>query len=409
MANWWDDLLKKLAPGAFGGKQFQGVTNKQGQGLSGQQFQGLTNPQFQGVSAPQFQGLSGSQQSSANSQESDFLNSLRHPQTSSYGPLVPNYVPNPAFQQQTTVPDTPLPSMADALAQATAMWNKLGGGGFTPTSHVSYDPLRQDATKRAGEYDAKLAAMYGALSNDFSGAGAGIAQNYDQGAAQQAAQAQAAQQQIQQASDAANATNQQNLAALGIQQANVNTQDSGQSLADQTAAAIADSAARAQTAQAQMTGDKQASLKSNTDTAQAAQLAGSEEQNRVQDELSKLLAQYALSEQQANTQIDQQNAAGVQNASQNRASFISGQANNLLSNAWQTQQYKDQMAQQQYNMLLAQQAQAAQAQQQQSNADQANAFLQQLLSSKGDKVTGTDIAPFLKYVLPSAPGALKVG
>lgn len=404
MSNWWDDLMKGLG-------NFWNGDGSHGKGkpapVAGRMVSG--NPSAGNVLGLGNQTVTGSPSSGLSGQESDFLHSLRNPQTSQYGPLVPNYVPNPAFQQTQQPQETPLPSMADAIAQAQQMWNQLGGGGYKPAAHVNYDPLRQDARGRANEYDAKMAALYNSLSSDFQNSGQGIAANYDQGAAQQQAAAQQAQQTIQQASDAANSDNQANLAALGIQQANQNIQDSGQSLSDQTAAAIADSALRQQAASTQMAGDKQASVQANNETSQAAHLAGGEEQSRIQDQLSQLLAQYALQEQQANTQIDQQNAAGAQQAQQNKASFLSSQANNLLSNAWQSRQYQDQVAQQQYQAMLQQQALQQQAAQQQSNADQASKLLHDLTNAKGNKVSGTDYAPFLKFLLPSAPGAIKVG
>lgn len=221
------------------------------------------------------------------------------------------------------VQDTPLPSFMDFLKQASSM----SQGGF---GQVNYDPLRNDARQRGGEYDARLQAMYNQLTNSIRDDGAGIKQNFQGAIDDTAARSADTQQAIQGASNAADNRNQEVLRNLGIEQAQGNIIAGGRDLNSQTADAVSDAAARGQISGDALAQNQQAALTHNTNLAGAAGLEGNLQRARVQSELSSLLAQYDMQEQEANRQAQQQSQ------SQNM-----GLANALYEDAWRQRGYND--------------------------------------------------------------------
>jgi len=221
------------------------------------------------------------------------------------------------------VGDTPLPSFMDFLKQVSSM----SQGGF---GQVNYDPQRNDARRRAGEYDARLQAMYNQLTNSIRGDAAGIKQNYQGAIDDSASRTADTQQAIQGASNAADDRNLEVLRNLGIEEAQGNIIAGGRDLNSQTAGAVAEAAARGQISGDALSRNQQAALTHNTNLAGASGLEGNLQRSRVQSELASLLAQYDMQEQEANRQAQQQSQ------SQNM-----GLANALYEDAWRQRNYND--------------------------------------------------------------------
>lgn len=263
--------------------------------------------------------------------------------------------------------DTPLPSFLSNLMEALGI---VGDGGGM--DRVSYDPLRNDARSRSTEYDARLNAMYNQLQGSIRDDGATIQGNYQGAIDQNATRSAEAQQQIQGASDAAQASNMQQLQALGLGEAAGNIVAKGQDLNTQTAGAVQDAAARGQISGDALQQNQQSAGAHNTSLVGAAGLEGNLQRARVQSELASLLAQYDMEEQQANQQVDQFNAS-QRNSSLGQAMSLAQQ---LYGSEIDQRDYRDQLAQMQYEM----------ANQSQRPAGPDSATLQYLMQLLGEDV-----------------------
>lgn len=285
---------------------------------------------------------------------------------------------------------TPLPSIADALAQARALMGQFGGGtpGMIDVGAISWDPLRQDARNRAAEYDAKLASMYNALTNSVrTGDAQAIRDNFQGALSDSRATTDRTTQAIQGASDAANQKNIDVLQALGQGEAAANIIARGQDLPTQAANAVANAAARGQTAQNALSQKQQTALDANTGMAGAYGLQGAEARDNIQSQLSSLLANYGMQEQQARQQAQQQNAQVM--SGQNNALF--SLANQILGNDWNQIKYGDSLAQQQLQMLQQQ----AQQQAKQGQQSQVQDFMTNILNQGGSLKDYTGYLPYL--------------
>lgn len=236
----------------------------------------------------------------------------------------------PQAPQETQMPGT----YESFLRQAQ---NILGG-----PQTVSYDPLRQNARSNASDYDAKIGAMYNQLVNSIKGDAPAIQQNYQTGINDSSARATQTQGTIQNASDAAAAKNEETLKNLGLGEAAGNIVAQGRDINTDTARAVADSAQRQQVVGDQIGQRQTASVAHNTNLAGAAGLEGTEQRSRIQSELANLLAQYDVQEQAANQQ-----------AQQNYLSQQSSLAQALLGDAWNRQNYQDELSKYLYEQQAA--------------------------------------------------------
>ena len=303
-------------------------------------------------------------------------------------PMVKRLV-EPYHGGQSQPQNTPLPSLEEALARAKSL---LGASGWNPgyidVNSISWDPLRQDARSRADEYDAKVAAMYSQLQNQVRTKDAqAIQQNFQQNRDAVKGSTDRTVNEIQQASNAADQRNTDNLAALGLGDAAARIVAQGRDLNTGTAQSVADALARGQVAENAVSRKQQASGDANTQMAGVYGLQGAETRDNIQSQLSALLANYAMSEQQARAQAQQQNAS----LSQNEQSVLMNLANGILGNDWNTIKYNDSLSQQQ---LQAAQAQA-QAQQKANSAAQVQQMLAKFLSDGGDINKSPAFLPFL--------------
>lgn len=279
----------------------------------------------------------------------------------------------PAFQRaQPTMEDTPLPSFLSNLMEALGMVE--GGGG------VDYDPLRNDARNRGTEYDSRLAAMYNQLQNEMRNDGAGIQENYQGAIDQNAARSAQTQESVQGASDAAAQRNLQQLQALGIGEAAGNIVQEGRDLNTDTSRAVQDVAARGQIAGDNLAQNQQSAQTHNTNLVGAAGLEGNLQRARVQSELSTLLAQYDMEEQQAQQQ-----------AQQSALSQAMSMAGALTDDQWKTRGYQDDLSQMQYE-----QQQAQLGANQPNKLSESMAFLQSLMGSP--QFADQDIEALLPYI-----------
>lgn len=274
---------------------------------------------------------------------------------------------------------TNLPSFLSSLMEAL---------GYVDSSYeaptISYDPLRNEARGRAGEYDARLNAMYNQLSNSIRDDGEGIQENYQGAIDSNAQRALDTQANIQSASDVADSRNAEVLAALGLGEAQGNIIDEGRDLNTQTAANVADAAARGQISGDALTQNQQSAGAHNANLVGAAGLEGNLQRSRVQSELAQLLAQYDMEEQQANQQAQMQ----AQQQRSNGLAQAIGLAGNLYSSDWDSQRYQDELAQ----AIYEQQA----GQNQPNKLDQSMSFLQQLMQSP--QFADQDIEAILPYI-----------
>jgi hypothetical protein len=250
---------------------------------------------------------------------------------------------------------------------------------------ADYDPLREDAQGRGSEYDARLNAMYNQLQGSIRDDGKGLKEGYQEAIDSTGERSQQAKQDIQGASDAANERNLQQLEALGIGEAAGNIVAEGRDLNSDTARAVQDTVARGQLAGNALTSDQAGAVTHNTNLVGAAGLEGNLQRARVQSELSSLLAQYDMEEQQANQQITAQNAQAQSGAFSQAMSL----ANSLTGDQWQQQGYKDDLAQMMYEQ------EAANAPQQ-DKLSQSMSFLQQLMAS--EQFADQDMEAILPYI-----------
>lgn len=236
-------------------------------------------------------------------------------------------LPMPSRQTAPSGPplgNTELPSFMDYLRQAM---DQVGGVG-----RVSYDPLRQDARGRSTEYDARIAAMYNQLQNSMRDDGKQLQGTFQGAIDDTAARGADTQQQIQAASNAADDRNLEVLRNLGIEEAQGNIVNEGRDLNTQTADAVADAAARSQISGDALQRNQTSAATHNTNLVGAAGLEGNLQRARIQSELSSLLAQYDMQEQEANRQNQQQSFAQSM-----------GLANSMYEDAWRKQGYNDDM------------------------------------------------------------------
>lgn len=275
--------------------------------------------------------------------------------------------------------ETSLPDLQSFLAQAMEL---LGGGDELPT--VSYDPLRNDARGRSAEYDARLSAMYNQLQNSMREDGTQLQGSYQTAiddTAQRAAESQA---NIQGAGDAANERNMQQLQALGIGEAAGNAVSEGRDLNTQLAGAVQEAAARGQISGDALQQNQQSAAQANNSLVGAAGLEGNLQRARVQDELSQLLSQYDMQEQEANQQVAAQNAQ----SRQGRMSQGLNLAQALYGSEWDKINYNDQTAQ----SIMEMQQQANQP----NKLNQSMQFLEQLMGSP--QFADQDLEAILPYI-----------
>lgn len=309
----------------------------------------------------------------------------------------------PAQPQQPQQPqNTPLPTLEEALARAKGL---LGASGWNPgyidVNSISWDPLRKDARGRANEYDAKVASMYNALQNSVRTDDAkAIQQNFEQNRDAVKASTDDTVAQLQQAAAAANDANRDNLAALGLGDAAARIIEQGQDANTRASQNVADALARGQASQDAVSRKQQASGDYNTQMAGAYGLQGAETRDNIQSQLSSLLANYAMAEQQARAQAQQQNAS----LKQNEQNVLMSLANQVLGNQWNTVKYNDSLSQQQYQNAMDQytaQQEALQAQQQaaqdQANRQQALDTISRLTGINGQS-SQLSLDDALKYV-----------
>lgn len=201
----------------------------------------------------------------------------------------------------------------DFLQQAQGL---IGGGEGGGVERVSYDPLRQAARGRFTEGDAKLEAMYRQLQNSIGAQSGTIASNYDSGA--QALNQNAAQGQntIGDAYQAARDAQTRQLQQLGIGDAAAVIASNGTDAGDEQAAALAGVEQNRAANVGANEAAKQAGLTQNASHVSAAGLAGAEQRGRLQSELSQLLGEYDVAEQQQNAQLQQASRARSQDPTQ---------------------------------------------------------------------------------------------
>lgn len=225
--------------------------------------------------------------------------------------------PTPVMPQQFDMPQSFMAYLTDALENS-------------PVARVSFDPQREDARRRGSEYDARLAAMYNQLQGSMRNDNTALQGSY-QGAIDDAAARNAAvQQQIQASSNVADDRNAQVLKNLGIEQAQGNIVNEGRDLNTQTAKSVADAAARGQITGDALGRNQQSAAQAGNSLVGAAGLEGNLQRARVQDQLSQLLAQYDMQEQEANRQAQQQSFAQAM-----------GLANANYEDAWKRLGYQD--------------------------------------------------------------------
>lgn len=297
----------------------------------------------------------------------------------SFGPT-PMKPPTSPIQE-----NTPLPGFLSNLMEALGYVSDPD-----PIARVSYDPLRQDARNRQAEYDAHLAAMYKQLQGSIRDDGTALQGTYDQAIDDTAARAEEAQAAIQGASDAAAARNLQQLQALGIGEAAGNIVAEGRDLNSQTADQIADAASRGQISGDLLQQNAQSAQQHNTNLVGAAGLEGNSQRARLQNELSQLLAQYDMAEQQANQQIDAQNQQ-MRSQAFNQAL---GLAEAITGNQWDQRRYQDELSR-----FLYEQELNRQQGNQPNKIDQSLEFIQRLMSMpRFQDKSVEDLAPIIDMI-----------
>lgn len=295
----------------------------------------------------------------------------------------------PAPQMQ----NTPLPSYQDALAQAAAMMKSSGfDPGYVDVNAISWNPLRNEAKSRQSDYDAKVASMYAALTNDVRTKDAqAIKQNFADNLSDVKGSTKDAVSMIQDASRSADQANMENLAALGLGDAAARIVESGRDVNSDTAQNVANAVAQGQSAENAVNRKEQASSDYNTQMAGAYGLQGAEARDALKMQLAQVLAGYDMDEQQARLAATSQN----QQRQAQAQSQMYQLAQQILGNNWQQVQYNDSLSQAQAQMMQ----QAAQAQQEAAakaeQAQQVQSFLQQMLTS-GQKPG--DIAGWLPFL-----------
>ena len=210
--------------------------------------------------------------------------------------------------------------------------------------------------------------MYNQLTNSIRGDAPSIQQNFEGAIEGSQERGQQAQSQIQEAARAAAANNAENLKALGLGEAAENIISRGADVNTKAAGDVADVAARTQIATDQLGQHQAASVAHNTNLAGASGLEGNLQRARIGSELSNLLAQYDVQEQEANRQ-----------AQQSFLSQILGLGQALSGDAWQRQGYMDDM-----QKWLYEQEQAAAAARNRPGLGDANSFLNQILTQNPD-------------------------
>lgn len=295
------------------------------------------------------------------------------------GGIAAGLAPNPGRMMGGKVFEKTQPQM-DETALPSFLANLMESLGMVGGSDVNYDPLRQDAQSRGAEYDARLSAMYNQLQNSMRQDGTAIQGNYQEAVDQNAQRTTEAAQSVQGASDAAAERNLQQLQALGIGEAAGNIVAQGQDLNSDTARAVQDTQARGQLSGNNLVENQQSAGAHNANLVGAAGLEGNLQRARVQSELSSLLAQYDMEEQQARQQ-----------AQQSSLSQAMGLAGALTDNQWQTQTYQDDLARAQYE---AQQDQLGALQP--NKLSQSMSFLQSLMQSP--QFQDQDIESLLPYI-----------
>jgi len=164
--------------------------------------------------------------------------------------------------------------------------------------------LKSDSQKTISGIDAKdsalrsnAAGIQGQMSNGYAGLvknimdqAPAVAQNFQTGISEVGTSAAAAQKVMSDSAAAAQTQQQAIMNRLGIADANIPLINNGNTLADQTAGNIADSAARAQSAQNRLASDQTTAVNTNNSTGQAAAMYGQNEQNRIGTDLVSRLA-----------------------------------------------------------------------------------------------------------------------
>ena len=220
------------------------------------------------------------------------------PNSNSFTNPPPDSIARPNYDTSTQVdPSQYTKTVADFLDQARSM-------------------LKSDSQKTISGIDARDSALrsnatgiQGQMSNGYAGLVKGIldqapsiAQNFQTGISQVGDSAAKAQKVMADSAAAAQSQQQAILGRLGITDANIPIANKGNTLEAQTAGQVADSAARAQSAQTRLSSDQTTALGTNNSTAQSAAMYGQNEQNRISGDLMSQLA--ALQ--------DQRNVAGQQ-------------------------------------------------------------------------------------------------
>lgn len=293
----------------------------------------------------------------------------------------PAKMARPVFEK-TTPPEanTGLPSFLSNLLESLGMVGTVDAG-----DGPNFDPLRQDARNRGSEYDAKLAAMYNQLQGAMRQDGAGLQQSYQGAIDQNAQRTDQTEASIQGASDAAAARNLQQLQALGIGEAAGNIVAEGRDLNSDTARAVQDASARGQISGNNLSQNQQSAAQHNTNLVGAAGLEGNLQRARVQSELSSLLAQYDMQEEQGREEARQR----AQQAQQSALSQAMGLAGAITDDQWQARSYEDELARLKYEQEQAGIPQP-------NKISQSMDFLKQLMSSPQFK--GQDIEAILPYI-----------
>lgn len=306
--------------------------------------------------------------------------------------------PSPAdiiSQGLSSLQNTPLPSYQDALSQAASMLNQMGyDPGYVDVNSISWDPLRQDAKSREADYDAKIAAMYNALTNNVRTKDASdIKQNFADALSSVKDSAQRAATGTTQAAQAAQANNIDVLKRLGQEEAAARIIEQGRDLNTAAAQQVGTINQRGQAAEDAVARKQQASLDYNTGMAGAYGLQGANARDALKQQLASLLANYDMQEQQARASAQAQNASRASQAQ----SVLMSLANNVLGNDWNTIKYNDSLSQQ--KLQAAQQQAAAQqaAQQQAANQQAAMQWLLQLTNPQDKGGMGLSVDDAAKY------------
>jgi hypothetical protein len=208
-------------------------------------------------------------------------------------------------------------SFADALRMVQELMSGQGMGG-----NVSYDPLRAQARQQWSEADARTLAMYNQLQDSIRSQAAPLGAVYDDAINNTNATTEFTNQQNQESAQAVNSMVSQQAGALGIQEAVANDINAGNLSGQDQVARAADTAARGQISANMLNSGKAGALDFNSDLVGSAALAGGEARLQRSNELSRLLAQYDVEEQQANAQSQ----GDFQKQSMDLASMLFGQS-----------------------------------------------------------------------------------